>query len=421
MKEIVLYLGNARTGEYEWFYEHGIDIGIILDVNNSKNIADLSKFTLVETFNFTMGHIEDLFTIIENIKTRYNILCLLNMREFYVRQSAILSEKFNLRGLSIEAAENSLSKTKMRELFLKKLGKDTTAQYTEVGNVKELRDFINQVGLPVIIKPHNLYASLFVEKITDEDQIEKSYYAIKEGVLAYYKKKNIKSSNEKLLAEEFLEGYTHSIDCLIDEEGIVYTTPIVDGFTARDYGGNDFNRCAAIFPSQLKKAKQEQARELAKCAVKALGITSSLAHVELVFTSQGPKLLEVGARIGGSRAQMLNKAFGIDLVPAYAKMLQGKNFEEELKVKWEKGFAFARPLPSKRGVFRGLNNIDKILSLPSFYDQRLSIEAGTIVGPSKNGYMHFWTLECYSDDFNKVRTDIQSVLKEKNLFDIDFE
>ena len=52
-------------------------------------------------------------------------------------------------------------------------------------------------------------------------------------------------------------------------------------------------------PSLLPKNIQQQIEKVAKMAVKALGIQNGPSHTEIKVTSEGPKIVEIGARLGG--------------------------------------------------------------------------------------------------------------------------
>lgn len=415
-KKIMLFLGNVRAGEYEKFIENNINIGLILDKNNSKKISDLAAFEFVESYDFKKD-MNGLFKIIDSLNSRYHIQCLLNMREFYVRHAAILCEKYGFKGLSLISAENCLSKSKMRDLFLAKIGEHASAKYCMVTCLQDIRNFVDKIGVPVILKPSNLHSSIFVYLIETKNDVEAIYSKMKKGILNYYQKSIMHADKILLQAEEYLQGSTHSIDCLIDAKGLVHFTPIVDVITAKDLGINDFHHYSRKTPSALGYSQQAQVHELAIRAVKALGIQNALAHVEFIFTKNGPRLLEVGARPGGNRAQMLNKAYGIDLILAHANALQGKKFD--LEKKWEKSFAFVTPFPTSEGIFKNFNCLERITKLPSYYDHRAVAEAGSRLGLAKNGYMNVITIELCSDKVDTILCDIDYISKLNDLFNLE--
>merc|ERR1711970_607576 len=76
-----------------------------------------------------------------------------------------------------------------------------------------------------------------------------------------------------------------------------------------------FNETSGTSPSELSKDKQRELRELAVACTKAVGFTSGVFHVECKYTSSGPQLIEVNARMGGGPVRECNRlVWGVDLV-----------------------------------------------------------------------------------------------------------
>mmetsp|Transcript_4541 Transcript_4541/g.3764 ORF Transcript_4541/g.3764 Transcript_4541/m.3764 type:complete len:103 (+) Transcript_4541:529-837(+) len=68
-------------------------------------------------------------------------------------------------------------------------------------------------------------------------------------------------------------------------------------------------------PSMLPNNEVKGLRQMAVDSVTAMGFTDGVFHVEGKYTSRGPRLIEVNARLGGGPVHMMNKiANGVDLV-----------------------------------------------------------------------------------------------------------
>lgn len=52
-------------------------------------------------------------------------------------------------------------------------------------------------------------------------------------------------------------------------------------------------------PSRLSKTTIDTIKDLAVKAIRSVGINMGPAHVEMIVTAQGPKMVELGARMGG--------------------------------------------------------------------------------------------------------------------------
>jgi len=76
-----------------------------------------------------------------------------------------------------------------------------------------------------------------------------------------------------------------------------------------------FKETWAASPSLLPKDQQRALKELAVASVKALGFACGVFHVECKYTSTGPQLIEVNARMGGGPVRECNfLTWGVDLV-----------------------------------------------------------------------------------------------------------
>ena len=77
-------------------------------------------------------------------------------------------------------------------------------------------------------------------------------------------------------------------------------------------------------PTRLSVSEQEVIYKTAISGMKALGLRSTPAHIEIILTNNGPKIIEIGARIGGYRARMYEYSLGIDLYQAAISTAQNK-------------------------------------------------------------------------------------------------
>merc|ERR1711953_571509 len=76
-----------------------------------------------------------------------------------------------------------------------------------------------------------------------------------------------------------------------------------------------FNETWGLCPSLLSQEQQRSLKDLSVKSVQALGFTSGVFHVECKYTSTGPQLIEVNARMGGGPVRECNRlVWGVDLV-----------------------------------------------------------------------------------------------------------
>jgi len=114
-----------------------------------------------------------------------------------------------------------------------------------------------------------------------------------------------------VLMEQYLDGPEVDVDVVMSNGQHVYAGVSDNGPTLEPY----FNETWAVAPSKLPKDQQRAMRDLSVDIVKAMGFTSGVFHVECKYTSSGPQLIEVNARMGGGQVHECNwRTWGVELV-----------------------------------------------------------------------------------------------------------
>src|SRR5207245_524808 len=134
-------------------------------------------------------------------------------------------------GISKDVALACTDKTIMHERFVQEIGPQSTAKYKKIQSRKDLVEFTKDTDFPIILKPANLAGSIFITLNFSQDELLQNYDHMLEEILAFFRKTGRNDIYPCVQAEEFLEGTTHSIDCIIDAARNVSTTPIVDEIT----------------------------------------------------------------------------------------------------------------------------------------------------------------------------------------------
>jgi carnosine synthase len=190
---------------------------------------------------------------------------------------------------------------------------------------QDLAAAASQVGFPAVLKPISGAASLGVKKVESSEQLTQCYtevvaelssLVVSSGALI----KNDGSGNGvdannvidlTLILEQYLDGGEVDVDVVMSEDEWRYAGVADNGPTLEPY----FNETWAVCPSLLAKDKQRELKDLAVASVKALGFSAGVFHVECKYTSTGPQLIEVNARMGGGQVRECNlMTWGVDLV-----------------------------------------------------------------------------------------------------------
>jgi len=180
------------------------------------------------------------------------------------------------------------------------------------------------VGFPAVLKPISGAASLGVKKVPTKALLHETYTELHNELNslvvisgALMKGDGTKGATaEKVmgtsfLLEQYLDGDEVDVDVVMCDGEWQYAAVSDNGPTLEPY----FNETWAVSPSLLPREKQVALKELAISAVKACGFEDGVFHVECKYTSNGPHLIEVNARMGGGPVYATNlRCWGVDLV-----------------------------------------------------------------------------------------------------------
>lgn len=412
---LVLFLGSVRPGEFETMLAHGHRLGIILDENRQAKLPSQEGFDWVARHDFSRP-CKALDPLLAAVQERFEVIAVVNLREFYVRAHAYVASALNRPGLPPEAVERVLNKTLMRQAFIEALGPECTPRFQELAGLDEALRFTRRAGFPVILKPNNLYGSLFVGTVYNEAELRREFVRIEEQVRAHSASFGVVQSLEKIIQiEEFVTGTVHSIDCLIDNRQNVHLTPVVDVLTGHDVGQNHFGHVVRKADSCLPPVLQARMGEMAVGAVTALGIRNATAHVELIASPAGPKLLEVAARAGGHRNRVLEMTHGLSINYQHLRMLLGETLD--VAPKYTRPFAIVTPYPKKELTFQGVRRLDAVTRLASYHRHEVKAGHSARIGPARHGFMSSWQVELCHPDREVLHGDLAWLSAQRDFFE----
>lgn len=256
---------------------------------------------------------------------------------------------------SLEAATN---KRLMREAFMK-FAPEITPGFRKVNDASEdtLKELLDAFDFPLIIKPASLASSLMIKKCENRDDLTtglRDTFTALEGI---YRQEG-RSETPEVIVEEFMEGDFYSLDSYVREKGQVDHCPLVGYLPAKSMGIDDFFLYKRWTPVTLDEAESQAARTVAEKAIAALDLRFSSAHIELVRTASGWKVIELGPRIGRFRNTMYNASFGID--NGYNDLLVHLNIAPDTTVKKHAYSAAYSVYPWTEGVLENIQGIDAI-------------------------------------------------------------
>jgi hypothetical protein len=373
-KPLVLFFGSIRAGEYQTLTGMGYEIGLLQDSDS-----------------YFARHIPSHLAVLISVSF-----------EGHIQLAAQVSRQLGYPTLDEETLLAVRNKTVMRDRFVRELGTHCTGRYASVTVLDDALRFADTVGYPVVLKPAQLYHSLFVTPCRDQDALRAAFGNLTADLPRHADA--LQDGRVLLQVEEYLRGSDHSVD-VIAQSGIASPTPPVDVIVGAALGASDFHHFARISPSIRSPAEQQELEQLAVHACQAIGIRTGAAHVEMIWTDQGPRLIELAARPGGNRHFLLHTGRGIDLIGGYVAALSGET--PALRPTRNRPVAVVTPYPSAAGRIRRFRHLEAVQELPSF--ERLNVRArpGDYIGTPLDGTPAPMVVQLSGADSETLRTDIQ--------------
>jgi len=243
--------------------------------------------------------------------------------ELSVPLVARLCERLGLPTASSSAVDQARDKHATRAA-LKRAGLPTPKNCL-IHSEADIEQAANLVGFPAVLKPISGAASLGVKKVCTRDQLLPAYREVADelnslvvvsGALEKADGSGKGVSADAAIAltvlfEQYLDGTEVDVDVIMSEGQWRYASITDNGPTLEPY----FNETWGVCPSLLPLSQQRELKDLAVNSLTALGFTAGVFHVECKYTSSGPQLIEINARMGGGPVREISlRTWGVDLV-----------------------------------------------------------------------------------------------------------
>lgn len=312
-----------------------------------------------------------------------------------------------LRTPTSESLLWSCDKIKMRKRF-RVHNKSITPKFLIVkdDSPEMIQKIKEKVGFPLIIKPSNLAVSLLISICFHEQELETAIKKIFKKIRKVGEE-NGREEIPRVLVEQFMDGEMYSVDAYVNSKGAVYFCPFVHIKTGRAIGFDDFFGYQQITPTLLKKTSIEAAEAVALEAIAALALRSSTAHIELMRTEEGWKVIEIGPRIGGFRRDLYKLSYGINHTMNDILIRIPKTPVIPKKVK---GYSAAMKFFAKKeGILTNITGIMKIQELASFEKISVNKKIGDKCLHAKNGGQSICNVILFNESRSELLADIRRI------------
>ncbi len=393
----ILIIGQKTSVITTYLLDHGHTYTLIQDIKKTKFPDKHFKNRVVADFSSK----ESLIASLSQLKAPADAVAV--TYENYVLPAAWVAEHLGLPGLPVEAAEACTDKFLMRSKFALAPEK-VSPDFMIVEDEESLIAFAEAHQFPLILKPTNLAKSLLVTKSTSIDELLSQYRKSKELIVTIYAK-YAPNRNPQFIVEEFLSGSIHSVDAFVDKNGEAHVLDqVVDYQTGYDIGYDDNFHYSRLLPSALSSDAQLALRHCAAVGIKALSMKNTPAHVEIILTPQGPRIVEIGARAGGYRDRMHMLANGIDIIGTTLELAHGRT--PVIKATRNDPCAVLELFPKEPGAFRGISESNALRALSSLTYFSQKAKEGEFIGKAADGYKMAAVIILHNADSDSFNHDL---------------
>ncbi|WP_156756442.1 ATP-grasp domain-containing protein [Actinokineospora pegani] len=321
------------------------------DLNHYLRSAPSHPHPLLAADNVLTAETNDLDTLLPFLARAHELLGFDGVTtscDYYLETAARAAHHLGLPGPAPDAVERAYRKDLTRQA-LPDLGPD----FALVSTVEEAVDKAQRLGYPVVVKPVDLCAGMFVRTAGDAGELAEAFRAI-EGFPV-----NARGQQRSplVLLEEFLAGPEFSVET-VTADGATHVVGVTDKSVA---GSPWFVESGHMFPADLPEETRAVIVGTAVAAIERLGLDRCVAHTEVKLTEAGPRLVEVNPRPGGNQiTELVRRTTGVDLPMVHARLALGETPDLTAVATGAGSAAISFLLPERPGRVAGIGGTDAL-------------------------------------------------------------
>ncbi|WP_079053984.1 ATP-grasp domain-containing protein [Streptomyces graminilatus] len=242
---------------------------------------------------------------------RHPIAGVVTWDEYALVPTAELVARLGLAGNSVASMNACRDKATSRRRFAEEQVPSATS--TRVGTLAQAAAAAHRTGFPVVLKPSAHAGSIGVIRVDNPQELPAAWEFASAGAGEQG------PEGSGVLVEEYLSGPEISVEC-VTQYGVTTALAVTRKEVAFppyfEEVGHTVTAGDPLLPEVAPAAVQ---------AVRALGVTDGVQHVEMRLTASGPRIIEVNSRIGGDLiGKLVHLATGLDLPRIAADVACGK-------------------------------------------------------------------------------------------------
>jgi biotin carboxylase len=232
---------------------------------------------------------------------------------------------------------------------------------------------VRELGLPCVVKPADETASADVHRCTSVAEVVEHVEAIRAT------RENVRGQRRyhEVLVEECVIGYEVSVEVLADGPRLH-----VLGVTDKTVGGNNrFVELGHVFPSLLPEPVQAACVAVAVLALRAVEFDLGLAHVEVKYGADGPRLIEINPRPAGDKiTELVDRSLDTSCLELVVRQYLGERLNGNVPIAAVRGAAI-RFLTADPGRVVAITGSEAASRLPGVSEAVVTVAPGDLVNP----------------------------------------
>ena len=312
---------------------------------------------------------------VEAFAKQHGVDAVISFLNPYALLAGEIVDRIGAKGLSGKAIDIAHTKSLAREAMASV--PEIATPHRVIRTAEEARQFFReQGGSKIVMKPIKGGGSQgVITDIATEEEAVASFTRLDAELIEFMKRPDAGFYNldqhPGIMVERQLTGPEVDVE-LIFQDGQVKFSHVSDNAPMDRPNAVEKN---STYTSVLSKDIQKQLVDGAAKAARVMGLKSGNLHVEMMMTPDGPRVLEVNARMGGAFVwEFIRDQTGVSMVEQGIRAILGLSVDPGVTPDTTLEARFF--IPSATGKIESLEGLDAIEKMPGFIRTKMLHKAG---------------------------------------------
>ena len=351
LRPYVVFIESNTSGTGQLFFAAARDLNFepILLAKDPQKYAFLAD-TEIGVIDCDTSDLGNLLSVCAQLASLRPVAGIMTSSEYFVEMVARLTQKLSFSGPSLTAVSMCRNKGALRRA-LQSAGLETL-RFSEIAHVDNVRQAVQQIGLPVVVKPIAGSGSISVRLCLNEAEAE-------EQVTHIFRT----DSSTTALLEEYVSGTEYSVEVFNGE-------PV--GITRKHLGKEPFFvETGHDFPAALAPDAKNDILRYVREVCEEIGLDWGAVHIEVKLDQKSrPQIIEINPRLaGGFIPELVRLASGVNLVEESVRLSTGLG--RIPKVTRYRFASIQFLLPERNGRISHIDGISDAWDSPNVFAVRL--------------------------------------------------